>query len=108
MMITLKDKMRGLSQVRRKKIAARTAELIVEERSLQDLRQARKLAQRRLGRALHIGKDEMTQLEERSDLLLSSLRSQVEAKGGRLSLVAEFPDREPVKLSGMADIGDHP
>jgi hypothetical protein len=43
-------------------------------------------------------------LEKRSDLLLSTLRKSVEAMGGDLSLVAEFPDREPVVLSGIAEV----
>jgi hypothetical protein len=34
--------------------------------------------------------------------LLSTLRKTVEAMGGSLSLVAEFPDRAPVVLSGIA------
>ena len=32
----------------------------------------------------------------------STLRAYVEALGGRLSLVAEFPNQEPVILSGIA------
>jgi hypothetical protein len=31
------------------------------------------------------------------------LRSYIAALGGRLSLIAEFPDHEPVVLSGIAD-----
>jgi hypothetical protein len=37
--------------------------------------------------------------------LLSTLRKTVQAMGGKLSLVAEFPDRAPVVLSGIADEG---
>jgi hypothetical protein len=36
-------------------------------------------------------------------LLLSTLRKTVQAVGGNLSLVAEFPDRAPVVLSGIAE-----
>ncbi|MDE0226638.1 MAG: transcriptional regulator, partial [Gammaproteobacteria bacterium] len=39
----------------------------------------------------------------RSDLLLSTLRRTVEAMGGSLSLIARFPDRPPVELSGIAE-----
>ena len=39
---------------------------------------------------------------KRRDLLRSTLRKTVRAMGGNLSLVAEFPDREPVVLSGSA------
>ena len=42
-------------------------------------------------------------MEQRSDLLLSTLRRTVEAMGGTLALVASFPDRPPVELSGIAD-----
>ena len=37
-----------------------------------------------------------------SDLLLSTLRRTVEAMGGSLSLIARFPERPPVELSGIA------
>ncbi len=36
------------------------------------------------------------------DRPLCRLRSYVEAMGGRLTLVAEFPKRKPVVLSGIA------
>jgi hypothetical protein len=32
---------------------------------------------------------------------ISTLRRSVEALGGKLSLVVEFPDRKPVKLTGI-------
>ncbi|HWB16335.1 MAG TPA: XRE family transcriptional regulator [Vicinamibacterales bacterium] len=96
---------KGLSPARRKKIAARAAQMIAEEMSLQELRQARKLTQIRLAKTLGITQDGVSRLEKRSDLLLSTLRKAVEAMGGNLSLVAEFPDRDPVVLSGIADDG---
>jgi transcriptional regulator with XRE-family HTH domain len=70
--------------------------------TLQELRQARKLTQVRMAKTLGISQDGVSRLEKRSDLLLSTLRKSVEAMGGNLSLVAEFPDREPVVLSGIA------
>jgi DNA-binding XRE family transcriptional regulator len=94
---------KGLSPVRRKKIEARAAQLVAEEMTLQELRQARKLTQVRMARALGITQDGVSRLEKRSDLLLSTLRKSVQAMGGTLSLVAEFPDRDPVVLSGIAD-----
>ena len=51
---------------------------------------------------LGIGQDSVSRLEQRSDLLISTLRGYVEALGGRLSLVAEFPNHEPVILTGIA------
>ena len=42
-------------------------------------------------------------MEQRSDLLLSTLRKTIEAMGGSLSLIARFPDRPPVELAGIAE-----
>lgn len=93
---------KGLSPARRQKIAARAATLIAQERSLQELRQAHKLTQKRMAELLGIGQDGVSRLEQRSDLLISTLRNYVEAMGGTLSLVAEFPDKAPVVLTGIA------
>ena len=103
MPITLKDKMKELSPAQRKKVEARAAELIAEEMTLRELRHARKLTQVRMARKLGITQDSVSRLEKRSDLLLSTLRKTVKAMGGNLSLVAEFPDRAPVVLSGLAE-----
>ena len=100
------DIIRTLNPAQRKKVEARAAELIAEEMTLRELRHARKLTQVRMAKALGITQDSVSRLEKRSDLLLSTLRKTVEAMGGNLSLVAEFPDRAPVVLSGSAE--DHP
>jgi DNA-binding XRE family transcriptional regulator len=103
-MKTLKQKMKSIGSARRKKVEARAAGLIAEEMTLQELRQARKLTQVRMAKVLGITQDGVSRLEKRSDLLLSTLRKSVEAMGGNLSLVAEFPDRDPVVLSGIAEV----
>jgi transcriptional regulator with XRE-family HTH domain len=105
MPVNVNVKIRKLSPVRRKKVEARAAELIAEEMTLRDLRKARRLTQVRMAHALGITQDSVSRLEQRSDLLLSTLRKTVEAMGGSLSLVAEFPDRAPVVLSGIAETG---
>jgi DNA-binding XRE family transcriptional regulator len=92
-----------LSPSRRKKVEVRAAQLIAEEMTLQELRRARKLTQVRMAKELGISQDGISKLEKRSDLLLSTLRKSVEAVGGSLSLVAEFPDRNPVVLAGIAE-----
>lgn len=101
MTIHVRDTMKRLSLARRKKIEARAAELIAEEMTLRDLRQAFTLTQQRMAKSLGISQDGVSRLEQRSDLLLSTLRSYIGAMGGQLSLIAEFPDRAPVALSGL-------
>ena len=103
-MKTLNQKMKRIGSARRKKVEARAADLVAEEMTLQELRQARKLTQVRMAKVLGISQDGVSRLEKRSDLLLSTLRKSVEAMGGNLSLVAEFPDRDPVVLSGIAEV----
>jgi DNA-binding XRE family transcriptional regulator len=101
MPMNVNDIIAKLSPAQRKRVEARAAELAAEEMTLRQLRKARKLTQVRMARALGISQDGVSRLEKRSDLLLSTLRKTVEAMGGILSLVAEFPDRPPVLLSSL-------
>jgi DNA-binding XRE family transcriptional regulator len=103
MVVNVNDKIRKLSATQRKRVEARAAELIAEEMTLRELRRARRLTQVRVAEALGVTQDSVSRLEKRSDLLLSTLRKTVRAMGGNLSLVAEFPDRAPVVLSGIAE-----
>lgn len=107
MAVNIEDKIKKLSAARRKRVESRVAELLAEEMTLRDLRKARKLTQVRLAKQLRITQDSVSRLEQRSDLLLSTLRKTVKAMGGNLSLVAEFPDRAPVVLSGIAQDDPH-
>lgn len=103
MMKTLQEKLDAIGPRRRARVDARAATLIAEEMTLEELRRARKLTQVKMARELGITQDGVSRLERRTDLLLSTLRKSVEAMGGHLSLVAEFPDRKPVVLAGIAE-----
>jgi hypothetical protein len=98
--------MKALSPKRRKKVEARAAELIAEVMSLSDLRRAHVLTQVHMAKHLGIGQDGVSRLEKRSDLLISTLRHYVKAMGGQLQLIAEFPNRPPVVLSGLEEMDD--
>ena len=81
---------------------------VVEHRAselatLKDLRQAMQKTQVDLAATLHIGQDSISRLEKRSDMLLSTLRGYIEAMGGKLELVARFPNRPPVLIENLAD-----
>lgn len=93
---------RKLNPAQRRKVEASAAQLIAEEMTLRELRHARKLTQVRMAKMLGTTQDSVSRLEKRSDLLLSTLRKTIEAMGGNLSLIAEFPDRGAVVLSGFA------
>ena len=73
---------------------------------MRELRHARKLTQVKTAKKLGISQDSVSRLEKRSDLLISTLRSYIEAMGGKLSLVAEFPKRPPIVLEGLTGLAD--
>jgi transcriptional regulator with XRE-family HTH domain len=100
---TLKDKMAQLAPERRARIEAEAERLHAEYQTLKDLRRARHLTQAQLAESLGIRQATIAQLEKRSDLMISTLRSYVEAMGGRLRLTVEFPDKPPVSLEGLGD-----
>jgi transcriptional regulator with XRE-family HTH domain len=105
MAVNVEDKIRKLSPAQSKRVEARAAELVAEEMTLRELRRARALTQVRMAKALGITQDGVSRLEKRSDLLPSTLRKTLRAMGGNLSLVAEFSDRAPILLSGLAEDG---
>lgn len=84
---------------RREKIERRAAELA----TLKDLRQAVKRTQEELASSLGVGQDTISRLEQRSDMLISTLKRYVQAMGGQLDLVARFPDRPPVVIDRIAE-----
>ena len=103
MALNVDDVIAGLDPKRRRRVENRAAELIAGEMTLSELRKARRLTQVSLARELGITQDGVSRLERRSDLLLSTLRKAIEAMGGSLSLIARFPDRPPVELSGIVE-----
>lgn len=102
---TLQMKIDQLPPLRRAAVEAEAQRLIAEEMTLRDLRKACDLTQERMAELLDIGQDSVSRLEARTDLLLSTLRSYVNAMGGTLDLVARFPDRPVVVLGGLAELG---
>ena len=66
--------------------------------TLRRLRSARALTQATLGDLLGMSQSEVSRMERRSDMLLSTLRRFVEATGGELHLVVRYPDTAPVEI----------
>ena len=98
---TLNEVIGGMPADQQRDIATMASQLIEDEMTLRDLRKAHELTQTRMAEALHISQDGVSRIEKRSDFLLSTLRSYVEAMGGQLRLIAEFPNRKPITISGL-------
>ena len=59
---------------------------------LDELREARSLTQEHLGRLLGVQQASISKLERRTDMYLSTMQAFVKALGGRLQLLAVFPE----------------
>lgn len=95
---TLDEVMAELTPARRRAVAARAADLINEELSLRDLRKALRLTQTDVARRLKKGQDAVSRIEQRDDLLLSTLQSYVAAMNGELEVICRFKDRPAIRL----------
>ena len=105
-MVSISEIMESWPEERRKKVEKRAQALIVEEKTRQDLRKAKAKTQAHLAKELGISQKDISRIEQQSDLLLSTLAGYVEAMGGKLRLVAEFPDRPPIVINGINGIDE--
>lgn len=103
MSISHNEVMKNLTLERRDRVKIKAKEILEEEMTLRDLRSIQHLTQARLAELLGVEQDSISRMERRADMLLSTMTSYVEAMGGKLSLIAEFPNRRPytVKLSDL-------
>src|SRR5690554_6071436 len=72
---------------------------IIAEMTLAETRKARGFNQSSVAQRLKIAQSNISQIESRPDLLLSTLSHYVEALGGKLELHAKFPDGQDVEIT---------
>ena len=89
---------------RRQRIEALKGEMLAEM-PLHELRRARALTQRDLANMLRVNQPAISKLEQRTDVYVSSLRAYIEAVGGKLKIVAEFPEGE-VAITNFSEVGE--
>lgn len=80
----------------------RRVEASLKEMPLYELRAARQLTQQQLAQTLGLTQAAVSQMENRTDLYLSTLQNFIEAMGGRLELYAVFGDGR-VKLTQASE-----
>jgi predicted XRE-type DNA-binding protein len=68
-----------------------TAERLIREMALDELRAARALTQEHLSTILGVQQSAVSKLEHRADMYVSTLRHFIEAMGGQLEIRAVFP-----------------
>lgn len=86
---------------RRRAAARRKLDIELEayDATLAQLRRARGVTQQQLAKTLEMTQPQVSKVEHRADVLLSTLRSYVEALGGELAVVARFPDQDDVEVT---------
>jgi len=61
---------------------------------LDEIRKARQMTQAKLAEKLGVNQGEISKIEHRTDIYISTLAAYLEALGGKLEIRAVFPDRE--------------
>jgi len=85
-------------------IEARYQVLKQEVEGLRELRQIAGKAQADVALALHIKQPSVSKIEKQADMYLSTLRSYVEAIGGKLELTVQLPARPLLRLRSLGDV----
>lgn len=93
-----------LTVAERRAARKRAKSFIAEEMTLRDLREAGNLTQAKVGARLKISQDQVSRLEKRADMLLSTLNKYVAAMGGSVRVLIEMPGRPAIKLADLTGI----
>lgn len=76
---------------------------LVEQMSLHQLRKARELTQAKIAEELRMGQGDVSKLERRTDMYVSTLASYLQAVGADLEIRAIFPDGRTVKITQFSE-----
>jgi DNA-binding XRE family transcriptional regulator len=88
-----RELVKAMPAERQHKIAKRVRQTLASM-PLEEVRKARQLTQAKLAEALGVNQGEVSKIEHRTDIYLSTLAGYIEALGGQLEIRAVFPDRE--------------
>ncbi len=80
--------------------------IAADARTIADARKALALTQTQVASAMAITQGALSQMENREDMMVSTVKSYIEAMGGTLELVAKFPGMSPFELSLGGESGD--
>ena len=100
----ISDLTRDITPERRRRIDEIKKEFLAEM-PLREVRRVRASTLRDMAELLKVNQPAVSRLEQRADVYLSSLRSYIEAAGGKLKIVAEFPEGE-VAITNFSEVGE--
>ena len=100
-MKSMKEIKASLSPERRAKIDKRSKEATAQINVLNELRKTKNVTQLEMAKLLAIAQSGVSRIENRDDVLLSTLENYVKALGGHLRITAEFQDAEDIEIFGI-------
>ncbi len=100
----LEDIIASLPPERQEVIQQEAQRLIDEEMTLQQLRQASALSQKKLSQTLKVNQAQVSKIEHKTDMYISTLRSFIKAMGGELEIIAHLPNHQPVRITQFEDL----
>jgi DNA-binding Xre family transcriptional regulator len=74
--------------------AERKAELMLAAMDLQDLLCDRGITQEELAQQMEIGQGNVSRMLRRTNMNVNTLQDAIEAMGGKLEIIAHFPDKD--------------
>lgn len=101
---SLNDIIAALPPEQQAAIDARHQELKQEVEGLRELRQIAGKAQADIASALNIKQPSVSKIEKQTDMYLSTLRSYVEAVGGKLELTVKLPKRPVMRIHHLGEV----
>ena len=79
---------------------------LTRQMSLLELRKARELTQARVAEELHMGQGDVSKLEHRADMYVSTLANYLHAVGADLEIRAVFKDGQIVRITQFSEPPD--
>ena len=95
-----------MSKKAREAASIKTELMFKEMMALKELRNALHLSQKKLAESLSVDQANISQIENRTDMFISTLRSYITAMGGELDIIARFPQGE-VHINLFEEIEEH-
>ncbi len=89
----------------RQAASERRARAMIATMKLGELRKARTLTQQEVAAELGISQASVSELENRADMLISTLRRFIAASGGELRIVAHYPEAD-ILIEHLAAAGN--
>jgi len=98
----LSDKMQNmwdkLSDEDQQEIESRFQQLREEYMTLQEIRKSHNITQESMAKLLGIKQENVSRMERREDMRLSTLKDYIEALGGKVQISAVFPDNQVINI----------